>query len=149
MSMGTMRIHAWADCGASRSPTASCVTAPRLSKTKPGRIPASRHSSASESIAICDQRSVSAAAAAAVERGRPRKLMPNALTKHAAASAAEQARVAPTAGTSSLGTHCGSCGLRRIATAAVRSEEHTSELQSPCNLVCRLLLEKKKKKIKY
>src|SRR2546426_2441762 len=27
-----------------------------------------------------------------------------------------------------------------------RSEEHTSELQSPCNLVCRLLLEKKKKK---
>src|SRR2546426_5024987 len=28
---------------------------------------------------------------------------------------------------------------------AQRSEEHTSELQSPCNLVCRLLLEKKKK----
>src|SRR2546426_6359046 len=32
---------------------------------------------------------------------------------------------------------------RRIRWA--RSEEHTSELQSPCNLVCRLLLEKKKK----
>src|SRR5205807_6204341 len=30
------------------------------------------------------------------------------------------------------------------ARALVRSEEHTSELQSPCNLVCRLLLEKKK-----
>src|SRR5256885_7670417 len=29
---------------------------------------------------------------------------------------------------------------------AIRSEEHTSELQSPCNLVCRLLLEKKNKK---
>ena len=29
--------------------------------------------------------------------------------------------------------------------AITRSEEHTSELQSPCNLVCRLLLEKKKK----
>src|SRR2546426_6710660 len=28
-----------------------------------------------------------------------------------------------------------------------RSEEHTSELQSPCNLVCRLLLEKKKKNL--
>src|SRR5256885_3843941 len=28
-----------------------------------------------------------------------------------------------------------------------RSEEHTSELQSPCNLVCRLLLEKKKKHV--
>src|SRR2546426_8941252 len=30
-------------------------------------------------------------------------------------------------------------------TGNTRSEEHTSELQSPCNLVCRLLLEKKKK----
>src|SRR5256885_3194902 len=37
--------------------------------------------------------------------------------------------------------------LRDLAKAlgALRSEEHTSELQSPCNLVCRLLLEKKKK----
>src|SRR5256885_3401899 len=35
---------------------------------------------------------------------------------------------------------------RRLGAAAraSRSEEHTSELQSPCNLVCRLLLEKKK-----
>src|SRR5256885_11259015 len=31
-----------------------------------------------------------------------------------------------------------------LAHLVVRSEEHTSELQSPCNLVCRLLLEKKK-----
>src|SRR3989454_10942168 len=46
------------------------------------------------------------------------------------------------------------CGIAEIWTSAmtraresahlVRSEEHTSELQSPCNLVCRLLLEKKK-----
>src|SRR5256885_7185157 len=33
--------------------------------------------------------------------------------------------------------------------SAKRSEEHTSELQSPCNLVCRLLLEKKKKYIHH
>src|SRR2546426_10560941 len=32
-----------------------------------------------------------------------------------------------------------------LAGGSSRSEEHTSELQSPCNLVCRLLLEKKKK----
>src|SRR3989454_11788373 len=32
-----------------------------------------------------------------------------------------------------------------LALVYLRSEEHTSELQSPCNLVCRLLLEKKKK----
>src|SRR2546426_5775523 len=36
---------------------------------------------------------------------------------------------------------------RTSAAGQNRSEEHTSELQSPCNLVCRLLLEKKKKKI--
>src|SRR2546430_11423567 len=35
---------------------------------------------------------------------------------------------------------------RRVRAAARRSEEHTSELQSQSNLVCRLLLEKKKKK---
>src|SRR6266446_10883502 len=37
---------------------------------------------------------------------------------------------------------------QQIAGDQRRSEEHTSELQSPCNLVCRLLLEKKKKKKK-
>src|SRR5256885_3813101 len=36
---------------------------------------------------------------------------------------------------------------KQPARTAIRSEEHTSELQSPCNLVCRLLLEKKKKNI--
>src|SRR5256885_8083656 len=38
--------------------------------------------------------------------------------------------------------------LRCTPVSTSRSEEHTSELQSPCNLVCRLLLEKKKK-LKY
>src|SRR2546426_11199753 len=43
-----------------------------------------------------------------------------------------------------VGVRIGKTGVvakRRLS----RSEEHTSELQSPCNLVCRLLLEKKKK----
>src|SRR5256885_10947188 len=35
-------------------------------------------------------------------------------------------------------------GAQEIPLRANRSEEHTSELQSPCNLVCRLLLEKQK-----
>src|SRR5205807_8680083 len=35
--------------------------------------------------------------------------------------------------------------IRSTRASSTRSEEHTSELQSPCNLVCRLLLEKKKK----
>src|SRR5688500_20103345 len=48
-------------------------------------------------------------------------------------------------------SHCSSVSAIGFSTstctpacAARRSEEHTSELQSPCNLVCRLLLEKKK-----
>src|SRR5256885_9479760 len=38
---------------------------------------------------------------------------------------------------------------QRLLGALGRSEEHTSELQSPCNLVCRLLLEKKNKTRPY
>src|SRR5256885_5904693 len=43
--------------------------------------------------------------------------------------------------------HALACGLFiwLLNLGSNRSEEHTSELQSPCNLVCRLLLEKKKK----
>src|SRR3989454_12043060 len=51
-----------------------------------------------------------------------------------------------------MGLHTAHALGRKTARGAVtiqypeeRSEEHTSELQSPCNLVCRLLLEKKKK----
>src|SRR2546426_8560006 len=47
-------------------------------------------------------------------------------------------------------THESACRIKEwilgICQTGNRSEEHTSELQSPCNLVCRLLLEKKKKK---
>src|SRR5256885_9966911 len=43
-----------------------------------------------------------------------------------------------------LGRSHAAAGTRyEPARAATRSEEHTSELQSPCNLVCRLLLDKK------
>src|SRR5256885_8539831 len=44
-------------------------------------------------------------------------------------------------------THHGYSHVSPSSTSPTRrSEEHTSELQSPCNLVCRLLLEKKKRK---
>src|SRR5256885_5468820 len=42
----------------------------------------------------------------------------------------------------------GGVGLDRAEHVEPRSEEHTSELQSPCNLVCRLLLEKKNNSLK-
>src|SRR5256885_7324623 len=44
------------------------------------------------------------------------------------------------------GSNCGNYFAAAIS-STIRSEEHTSELQSPCNLVCRLLLEKKNNKI--
>src|SRR3989454_6761820 len=58
----------------------------------------------------------------------------------AARSAAEMPVVTPNRVAASIDT------VKAVSCASVRSEEHTSELQSPCNLVCRLLLEKKKKK---
>src|SRR5256885_12910047 len=58
-------------------------------------------------------------------------------------SGLEPERVGPRFG---LGQGVGAEQVARQAReiAPLRSEEHTSELQSPCNLVCRLLLEKKK-----
>src|SRR5690242_21725786 len=50
--------------------------------------------------------------------------------------------------TSMPGSSRNSCTASRARSCARRSEEHTSELQSHVNLVCRLLLEKKKKKKK-
>src|SRR5260370_7953148 len=47
---------------------------------------------------------------------------------------------------SMLCAYCQSAHLFRSSAQKLRSEEHTSELQSHLNLVCRLLLEKKKKK---
>src|SRR5437879_10978383 len=47
--------------------------------------------------------------------------------------------------TASSSTPRTATGSRRCCTSAARSEEHTSELQSPMYLVCRLLLEKKKR----
>src|SRR2546426_1666716 len=43
-----------------------------------------------------------------------------------------------------IGITCNISSLKKLSLQSYRSEEHTSELQSPCNLVCRLLLEKKK-----
>src|SRR5256885_10752403 len=47
-------------------------------------------------------------------------------------------------GLEALDQHGAARDLGHFGGVAGRSEEHTSELQSPCNLVCRLLLEKKK-----
>src|SRR5256885_8796573 len=52
---------------------------------------------------------------------------------------------AETAAHDGLDSLCGITDVNGLGQSG-RSEEHTSELQSPCNLVCRLLLEKKKKK---
>src|SRR2546430_7310942 len=51
----------------------------------------------------------------------------------------------PTLVSGSCPSPASSASLRRLAPPSRRSEEHTSELQSQSNLVCRLLLEKKKK----
>src|SRR2546422_4946870 len=62
-------------------------------------------------------------------------------SRRAAAAAREQVPVGPAAAAPHVGRH------RAGQVEQVRSEEHTSELQSRLHLVCRLLLEKKKIKI--
>src|SRR2546426_5858206 len=69
-------------------------------------------------------------------RALPGSAGPDAWTSHTAPDGSARGLVRAARARSGL--------FRR--SAALRSEEHTSELQSPCNLVCRLLLEKKKKK---
>src|SRR2546426_6821015 len=60
-------------------------------------------------------------------------------------------RLAGAVSNSTAQSHLAAGAARRVKptindhASSPRSEEHTSELQSPCNLVCRLLLEKKKK----
>src|SRR5256885_13189867 len=62
------------------------------------------------------------------------------------ASGSPAAIAAPRPDSSPAHTHNRAASGNNCATSGSRSEEHTSELQSPCNLVCRLLLEKKKHK---
>src|SRR5688572_32309119 len=71
--------------------------------------------------------------------------------RHAGVVGADLAVVAGVRGALAAGGRAGVAGGAHIAVVAaagqqrMRSEEHTSELQSQSNLVCRLLLEKKKK----
>src|SRR5256885_5192736 len=64
------------------------------------------------------------------------------LQEHLYARFSQQHQLFETAFHATTGQH--PYAVVRLELGAPRSEEHTSELQSPCNLVCRLLLEKKK-----
>src|SRR2546426_7766732 len=71
---------------------------------------------------------------------------PHALLAAAFAERTEDEELAQPIGqrvSGALRVHLGSAPKIPYARVGMRSEEHTSELQSPCNLVCRLLLEKK------
>src|SRR5947208_11284759 len=81
---------------------------------------------------------------------RPGKPMPTDHPNACAESAEESSCRLESAAAPARGSHPNANACRRLATRAppvrapARSEEHTSELQSPDHLVCRLLLEKKK-----
>src|SRR2546427_6837579 len=76
---------------------------------------------------------------------------PRYAAQHAARVARVRERLARLAPIAIAGAGCDGAGVSacvrsgREAAREVRSEEHTSELQSQSNIVCRLLLEKKKK----
>src|SRR5205807_6972514 len=78
---------------------------------------------------------------------RPLAVIP-ARSSRPASAACSSARPTPRPSAPSSRCSSGPGSTRNMSAACsssvVRSEEHTSELQSPCNIVCRLLLEKKK-----
>src|SRR3989454_3631806 len=78
---------------------------------------------------------------------RPNKVW---ASDHTATATVEDGQVTVFVAVDHCTTECVGLHAAKKATRfeALRSEEHTSELQSPCNLVCRLLLEKKKKILK-
>ena len=85
-------------------------------------MPARRHSAASVIIAARVKAVRLARRFGRVVRGRPRKVMPNALTKHAAASAAESASSAPTAGAKIFSAQDGNSGVSKMAWKVSHSE---------------------------
>src|SRR5208337_259028 len=97
------------------APIATCVAGLTASIAWPGKTPARRHSVARIAIVASAKRSASRARSAASVRGRPRKVMPNALQKQAAASAADSASTAPTAGANIFSTQDGNSGLNNMA----------------------------------
>src|SRR3989454_4723215 len=78
-------------------------------------------------------------------RSRPRAAVDGGPARGAGADAVLQQHPLAVQRRADRRAHAGH-GPRHLLPDQGRSEEHTSELQSPCNLVCRLLLEKKKKK---
>src|SRR2546422_4439947 len=85
------------------------------------------------------------AGGAALRAGLPAALSEQPVRRSAAASAQAEAaeRTRPVV---TWPSGCGPASRSRRTRSTPRSEEHTSELQSRLHLVCRLLLEKKKKK---
>src|SRR5699024_11583893 len=78
-------------------------------------------------------------------RSRPRSCSPPARwTRRASASSPSSTRAAPPSGCRATSPSAGCTRPTSPTTKPSRSEEHTSELQSRFDLVCRLLLEKKK-----
>src|SRR3712207_8770660 len=75
----------------------------------------------------------------AAQCGGARRVQRQQCRLHAGAALSSCARA-----TILLAEHCWETRLKRVQEAQMRSEEHTSELQSRQYLVCRLLLEKKK-----
>ena len=121
-AIGTIESHGSLSCIGMRLSRIASVIGESASITSPGSIPASRQNAARMNIAESEYRSTSSAFSAAGLRGRPRKVTPNALTKHAAAKAAAKASSAPTAGTIIFRAHCGSSGLCNTAWKISHSE---------------------------
>src|SRR2546426_7334765 len=97
------------------------------------------------SVNARERRRVAGDSATAAAAARPITASTRISAPHAGHAAASCARVSGRASSVTAPLTTSAPATAAYTPHGTRSEEHTSELQSPCNLVCRLLLEKKKK----
>src|SRR3989454_6450912 len=112
----------------------SCSTSTWPSHAGPAPIPIVGMVS---DLVICDASGAGTSSSTIANAPASSSALASSLSRSAVFSSRPCTRCPPSA--------CTDCGVRPRWPITGRSEEHTSELQSPCNLVCRLLLEKKKK----
>src|SRR2546426_8853609 len=89
--------------------------------------------------------SVRASSDGAPRASQSRNASASCARRHSSKIESAIARTPPSLPPAARHCSCSHASNSSASGSAARSEEHTSELQSPCNLVCRLLLEKKKK----
>src|SRR5580698_4049345 len=135
----------WRDPGGAGSPSAGTRIVPRARPVPSRTIPRRSASAVAASLTRESASSIQSTGTSWIRRPARSASTSNSVSKNQPVSRVSGSSARAASARIALNPHCASENpVPRLACS--RSEEHTSELQSHVNLVCRLLLEKKKKK---